>query len=453
MGRYCRPAGIIGGGLTASTPFDAIILERSGLDSDALGRGVITRAVRRRMDSLRIGSHEEYLQRLAVPEELQHLIDEVVVLETSFFRDAGAFSALQDWVRAQWLPRGSAAPLRILSIPSSTGEEPYSIAMCLLDLALPSLRFRIDAIDISARALNRAREGVYGSGSFRGQQHEYRDRYFTKTSAGYQIGDRVQAHVEFRQGNILEPSSVAASYDVIFCRNLLIYFDAEHQKRALDRLISLLAIGGALFLGPAETFLAAGAPLRPVGRPMSFGFIHEVRVNADPPSQLSRTRGMPGAHAGRTTPTASTTRVPPGTGVSPARGTISPRPQSNARAGITSAARVEPSLPASSLEEIESLANAGHVAEAAQRCSAHIAAHGATSDSLFLLGVLSDAMGDTTQAIASFRKVLYLDPTHEQALLHLSVLARKSGSDQARNLDRRARAGRASRTDRSDEDA
>ena len=147
--------------------------------------------------------------------------------------------------------------MRALSVPCSTGEEPYSIAMTLLDAGLSSEKFQIDAIDISAHLLDIARLGMFGSNSFRGSELKFRNQYFQKTDAGFRLCDRVRQCVKFEQGNVLEERFRFGSepYDFIFCRNLLIYFYNEAQGQALKSLRQLLTADGLLFVGSAETGL------------------------------------------------------------------------------------------------------------------------------------------------------------------------------------------------------
>ena len=162
--------------------------------------------------------------------------------ETWFFRDREAFAALALTVYEDWLGAHPEDHLRLLSLPSSTGEEPYSMAMALLDAGFPANRFRVDAVDISARALARAGHAVYGKNSFRGNELGFRDRHFEATAHGYRLSDAVRRQVQFQQGNLLAAGFLPGveSYDVIFCRNVLIYFDRAAQDRALTVLVRLL---------------------------------------------------------------------------------------------------------------------------------------------------------------------------------------------------------------------
>src|SRR6185436_665861 len=116
--------------------------------------------------------------------------------------------------------------------------EPYSIAIALLDSGLPLERFQIDAVDISLRALSRARSRMYGTNSFRETDLSFRDRFFSSTPDGWELTDAFLDRVHFRQGNIVAPDFQPDTnrYDIIFCRNLLIYFGHFTQELVIRRL-------------------------------------------------------------------------------------------------------------------------------------------------------------------------------------------------------------------------
>ncbi|PYR25924.1 MAG: methyltransferase, partial [Acidobacteria bacterium] len=144
-----------------------------------------------------------YWKHLGVSDaELQELIDAVVVPETWFFRDRESFLALARLVREEWLRSPWAGVLRLLSLPCSTGEEPYSMAMALLEAAVPADRFRIDALDISTRALAQAGRAVYGRNSFRGDELGFRDRHFETAAQNYRVSETVRQRVRLQQGNL-----------------------------------------------------------------------------------------------------------------------------------------------------------------------------------------------------------------------------------------------------------
>jgi chemotaxis protein methyltransferase WspC len=192
-----------------------LLRRRIGLDSQSIGSASIKRAVWLRMESLGLGRLEDYERLLEGSRaEWNQLVESVVVTETWFFRDPLVFAAFVRLVLEEWLPSHPAAPLRLLSIPCASGEEPYSLVMALLDAGVPPDRIQIDAVDISARALARAERGVYGKNSFRGKDLTFCDRYFQPSKEGFVLEPAVRNCVRFFRGNLfsndLQPGSPAS---------------------------------------------------------------------------------------------------------------------------------------------------------------------------------------------------------------------------------------------------
>jgi chemotaxis protein methyltransferase WspC len=348
----------------------------------------------------------------ASAEELQELIEAVVVPETWFFRDPPAFVALARLVTEE--PRSA---LRVISIPCSTGEEPYSLVMSLLDAGFLPQQLHVDAVDISARALATAKRGVYGNNSFRGADLTFRDRYFQPTAKGYAIAEPVRSHVTFHHKNILAPDFGfrQESYDVIFCRNLLIYFDRPTQEQVIKILTALLTPTGYLFVGPAEAFLASGCGFTSLNQAMSFAF---RRTGAKPsgPAILPR----------------------------PARRVIQPtmlKPQrSLAPAFVPIPVPPLVNLAGTDLGQARRLADAGRLQEAATWCDADLVTRGPSCETYYLLGLVSDAAGDHGRAGACYQKAIYLQPEHVEALTHLALIKEAQGDfSAAGRLHERAR--------------
>ncbi|MGH8786681.1 MAG: CheR family methyltransferase, partial [Cupriavidus necator] len=260
--------------MSTATHIEALLKARIGLDAGAIGTGAVARAVRERQQARQAADTQAYWDLLhGTADEFQALIEAVVVPETWFFRHREALLALGRLAAERAFADGRRT-LRVLSLPCSTGEEPYSIAMAMLDAGVPAARFAIDAVDISARALARARQGEYGANAFRSAPLDFRDRYFTATPTGYVLDARVRAQVRLLQGNLVDPGLLAGEppYDFVFCRNLLIYFDAPGQRHAVQTLARLAAADGLLFVGPAEASVLSAQGLEPVGLPLTFAF-------------------------------------------------------------------------------------------------------------------------------------------------------------------------------------
>ena len=407
--------------MTAIADFAALLKQAMGLSADTVGLPVIESAVNIRRCACKFSDLEDYWKHVnACETELQELIDEVVVPETWFFRDPESFTALAHEARDKWLADHPEGQLQLLSLPCASGEEPYSMAMALLSAGFPGSRFRIDAVDISVRLLNRARTAVYGRNSFRGKGLDFRDRYFEPEGNGFRLAEAVRGQVHFRHGNLLDPrlAPEAMAYDVIFCRNMLIYFDRATQNRALAVLARSLKTDALLFVGPSESGVMLNQGFALAKLPRAFAFRNRPRAlpepGANPPP---RRRRAPAPKPARRVPAARQAPAPP-----PAAPAGQPVP---APAGLA---------------EILGLANQGRLDEAMQRCEAFLRTFGPSVQAYHLMGLAHDATGSQRQAEQYYRKALYLDPDHHEALVHLAFLLEKQGDRAgAQRLHRRAK--------------
>ncbi len=207
--------------------------------------------------------------------------DALTTNETLFFRDGHPFEAL----RRQVLPALAAArlrdgvartePIRIWSAACSTGQEPYSIAMCAA-LAAPELAgipVEIVATDYSARAVARACEGRYSEfEARRGLAPEHLARFFVADAGGLRVAPALRRTVRVQRQNLLEPCTALGSFDVVFCRNVLLYFDPTTRARVLDTLADAMRPGALLFLGGTESVLGTSARFRRSERCVSLAF-------------------------------------------------------------------------------------------------------------------------------------------------------------------------------------
>jgi len=376
-----------------------------GLDLASIGVNALAAAVRTRMGARGAADLKAYVAEVqGDASELQALIEAVVVPETWFLRDREAFKAVGDLARRWAGPAG--AKLRLISLPCSTGEEPYSLAMTLLDAGLPPAAFEIHAFDVSRAAIDRAQRGLYGRNSFRGADLDFRARHFDRVRDGWRIKPEVAGCVRFAEGNVLEigASTVPASYDVVFCRNLLIYFDADSQQRAIAALMGLMKPESLLFVGPGEANLMLSAGLASIQRPLTFCFRRSVRA---PEAQRSPVR----RHA------AAKVQAPP-----PA---LARRAFAQAQAPQAAAApRLEPT---STLTNAQRLADLGRLEEAVSACEAHLRQTAGSAEAWRLLGVLCEARRDFARATDCYRKALYLDPADAETLDHLALLLDRKG--------------------------
>ncbi len=389
-----------------------------GLDPASIGVACVERAVRKRLAARGLGDLKGYWEALCASErELQELIEAVVIPETWFFRDSEAFAALLRIVREEWLAQHREGTLRALSLPCSTGEEPFSMAMALLEGGLPPARFHIDAVDISTGAIARAERGLYGKNSFRTKDLGFRDRYFKPTERGYRLCDVVRRQVSFRHGNLLSAGGLGggAAFDVIFCRNVLIYFDRVTQCRAIDVLGRLLTAAGVLFVGPSESGMLLDQGFVSAGIPLAFAF----------------------RQAGSSTPQPRPKRRPAAAVAAAQPAPADPRRHAPARPSQSASMAGPPGAPIPAdqalavtdhwLERARHLANQGKLAEALTCCEHHLHSQAASAEAFHLMGLLHDAAGRVREAAENYRKALYLEPRHPEALVHLAVALQSAG--------------------------
>ncbi|MBL6751290.1 MAG: hypothetical protein ISP90_12245 [Nevskia sp.] len=400
--------------ITPKAEIERLLRAAMGLDPGSIGWSAIGRAVQERQAACGLHSEVEYLAHLReAPAEMQELIESVVVPETWFFRDREAFSTLGASLRKE-LQQGSGLrpALRLLSLPCSTGEEPYSMAMALLDAGIPAERFRIDAVDISARALEQAQRAVYRRNSFRGAELGFRERHFEPADGGWRPSEPVRRTVQFHQGNVFAAGflPVFEHYDAIFCRNMLIYFDRTAQREAISVLERRLRKQGLLFVAAAETGLVAGHGFTPLRAPLAFAF------RKQPPE--------PSAAA----PAAARPQAPPPVPQPPAWMPAAEPAHAGPPAGAPATGPERPAEPpARGIEAALRLADQGRLAEAAEICQAHLRQHGPSAPALYLMGLVRDAAGDLQEAARYYRQTLYLEPTHPETLVHLALLLDKQG--------------------------
>jgi chemotaxis protein methyltransferase CheR len=197
-------------------------------------------------------------------DELIHMLDQVSTNETRFFREPRQFEFLESRVFAEWRAQSCAGNrpkhIRVWSAGCSTGEEPCSIAMMLLDHFPPANGWEIEilATDLSTRVLNCARKAIWPIGRAQEIPEKYLKRFMLcgigSQRGNMKAGPEILSRIRFERLNLNDGSyPVMGRFDAIFCRNVLIYFDAQSRARAIDRLIDHLVLSGYLFLGHAES--------------------------------------------------------------------------------------------------------------------------------------------------------------------------------------------------------
>jgi chemotaxis protein methyltransferase WspC len=416
---------------------EARLTERIGLDAASIGRDEIARALARRMEATGTADAAAYLARAERDaDEWDELVEHVLVPETWCFREPKAFEALANHAQRVMASR-PAGPLRLLSFPCASGEEPYSMAIAAIEAGIDPRRVEVLGADLSARAVAAARAGVYGDRSMRLVAPAARDRWFTDDPDGARVVEDLRRAVRVERTNLLEAGALegAGPFDAIFCRNVLIYLSVPARRRVVAALARLLAPDGLLVTGHAE-----------VAR-----FVVPDFESCRIPGVLAYRRARPaGAVAAAAARASSVAPIPLRTPMASAAGSAHAVPFHKARPTRRDTTRVDPLTPPTggpngaeqTLVEARALADAGRLAEARNICAGVIAARPLLADAHHLLGIVALAERDLVVADAALRRVIYLAPGNHEAMDQLACVldARGAGQEAARM---RRRAGRA----------
>jgi chemotaxis protein methyltransferase WspC len=341
--------------------------------------------------------------------DIVELAGDLLVHETWFFRDPVVFTEIER------IARESGRRVRVLSAPCSTGEEAYSVAVSLIEAGLSPDEFEVLGVDVSAAALALARQGRYGRSSFRSQRREWESRFLVDDGEQKAVTQEVRRSVRFERANLVEPGALSHEgvFDVVLCRNLLIYLVPDARERVERLLGRLVAPGGTLFLGPAETAPASGFT-RARGAD-TFRFIR----SADPaPHRRRRASDQSHRAARRPSPETKPVQAP------------SPVVAHDARRAT--------------LEDARALADRGDLVNALSTCG-RILEGGHDAEVYALVGTIESARGDKDASFRAFQRALYLDPDHPVALIWTARHWEQRGAvDRAQALyARAARPGRA----------
>ncbi len=397
-------------------------------------RGSLAEAVERAAADLG-RSHATFLADLRArdPAAVTALVEFAVVGETYFYRHPEQIEAISSLLLAG-APLDQ--PLSIWSAGCATGEEPYTLAMALLDAGRALVPDRVLATDVSARALAVAREAVYGDWSLRRLNPALATRHFDGRVPKVSVRPEVKRRVELRRHNLVRDPAPPGAFDLIVCRNVLIYFTEPVARRVLESLLSVLKQGGLLVLGPVEVPLARGLPLEQVERSGAIVLRHVTEAVAiEPASSRSRRPSAGAKPPQRTVRHLRPRRGADGGGArrglaKPATPPAAPEPQPGPAASG--------SAEGASLEAARAAALAGDLV-LAERLAREIAKRQMSPESWLLVSMAADARGDLAEAIDAARRALYLDPT--LALAHAALVplyARAGLADEAARARRNA---------------
>ncbi len=425
-----------------------------GLDPDTVGAHFLDSILDACILESGLPSAAAFVSALdARPDLWPLLVRHASVGETWFLRDRAPFLFFADSVRRMWT---GSAPLRVLSYPCSSGEEPYSMRIALAESGIPLHACTIDGYDISQPALAKARAGLYSATSFRGCDPALQSNYFTPAAdSSWKILPAIAEGVRFEQANFLDPASASliGLYDIVFCRNLLIYLCPDARLQLLNFLAQRMQPHAVLIVGHAEAGLARQAGFAGTGDPSAFAFVKKLGGETTTPTRPQQNHpqplGAPGASLLGTWETHTPNRPQltkplklgaPGPG-SPRTGlrswggdpshlgtgeTTTPNSatfQPTTNAGCPVQAPLGRETTTLSLDAIRTIADNGRIDEAERACIHYLELHPATAECHSLLGSIHSARGNHDLAESSFRKTLYLDPQNTEARLHLTLLS------------------------------
>lgn len=373
----------------------------TGLQAERLGPSRLERAVKQRWPLSGSASPEVYLERLLRDErEQQLLLEQLVVGESWFLREPRSFEQLRELSR-----RERQRPLRVLSCGCSGGEEPYSAVIALLEAGLTLRQLQVEAIDISAVALARAADGLYGSHSLRGLERERLERHFLPEDRGsssaappsrrWRLRPEIRAAVRFHHGDLQRQlARLPGDWHAVFCRNVMLYLDDQARLDLFEAIAQRLAPQGMLLVATAEALMVPAERFRrlPGGHGAAFAPI---------PMPLARPDRRP--------------HLPPGAGAFPAQGMLLGQGEALSREEADGPISPQAAHPAGTMTAREA-ARSG-------RPSLQ------PSDHLDLARQLQQT-GAVEEAHAAARRCLYLDPGCQEALELSALLARELGRHQ-----------------------
>lgn len=238
-----------------------LIYEETGIVIGDQKQEMIYRRISRRMRDLNIGVISDYCNILRDKndqEEMNKFVNAVTTNLTSFFRENHHFDFLKDTFLKEFIASGKSR-LRIWSSACSTGEEPYSIAIVLREVLsnrLDQLNAKILATDLDTQVIQTAKAGIYEKDRLKDLDSSIQSKWFSSNNdLVFEIDEKLKSLITFNKLNLLGPWPMAGKFDVIFCRNVLIYFDKKTQERLVDRFYDALEDNGILMLGHSESVL------------------------------------------------------------------------------------------------------------------------------------------------------------------------------------------------------
>jgi chemotaxis protein methyltransferase CheR len=236
--------------------YRALIYAESGITFTATNRSILESRLKERLREKGVDSVKAYFYEISKnKEELKGFLDSITTNLTRFFRNQAHFDALEKYVVPELfnIKRGQAGnTIKIWSAGCSTGEEPYTIAMLMSEILPPPWKYEILASDISLKCLMTAKEGFYSENRIVGIPDHYLTKYFDKVDGGYKVHADIQSKIRFDYHNLNNDSGLR-NMDIVFCRNVIIYFDEAAQTAVINRFWDAMAAKSFLFIGHSES--------------------------------------------------------------------------------------------------------------------------------------------------------------------------------------------------------
>jgi chemotaxis protein methyltransferase CheR len=235
--------------------YRSLIYNESGINFTSTNRSILESRLKERLRGKNIDSVKTYFTVISRDrEELKSFLDSITTNLTRFFRNQAHFDALEHHVVPELLKlkKGTSNGLKIWSAGCSTGEEPYTIAMLMSEILPPSFKFEIVASDISLKCLMTGKEGFYSENRIVGIPPPYLKKYFDKVEGGYKVHADLMSKIRFDYHNLKNDSGLR-NLDIVFCRNVIIYFDEAAQTAVINRFWDSMASKSFLFIGHSES--------------------------------------------------------------------------------------------------------------------------------------------------------------------------------------------------------
>lgn len=431
--------------------FRDLIAERAGIYFGPGKHEILKDNLLQRMEDCGLANFSDYFKLLSSPagtKEFDHLLNVITIPETYFFRDQTQFEALQRVVIPEVLKEKSypGSSLRIWSAGCSSGEEPYTIAMILAANMgggeYPPIQ--ILATDLSQAALESARRGVYGARSVRDVPKDYLNRFFNQRGDKYSLDESIKRMVEFRYFNLVTtpyPLKEMSGWDIIFCRNVTIYFEADSTKKVIHNFYQSLRLGGYLFAGFSESLRYLSDEFTTVQVGGTFLYKKEA-------SKKKHKRKTGKTNRGRYRPRSATSRRQRKHTPVTDRGTeeiqqvcarakeLLDGGQPQQAGDLLTPYLEEPTVPESVvLLRAEIALNQGDLEKAVQLCDRIIQNEPLSVAGHYLLGIIYRTREEEGRAIEEFKKVLYLESDHALARFNLGDLYSQVGQLEEAKLE------------------